>query len=87
MKIRTIAPSTLGSFLRNKVIVLFCSLFGCVVLLAMAPLLEYKAMTNAPNAQQMHGFVLNEIAEVMSMVSGFGREPAGRLGGRRFSRH
>jgi ABC-type transport system involved in multi-copper enzyme maturation permease subunit len=72
MKIRTIAISTLGSFLRNKVIILFCSLFACVVLLSMAPLMEYKAMTNASNAQQMHGVVLNEIADVMSLVSGFG---------------
>ena len=72
MKIRTIAISTLGSFLRNKVIILFCSLFACVVLLSMAPLMEYKAMTNASNAQQMHGVILNEVADVMSLVSGFG---------------
>lgn len=72
MKIRAIAISTLGGFLRNKVIILFCSLFACVVLLSMAPLMEYKAMTNASNVQQMHGAILNEIAEVMSLVSGFG---------------
>ena len=72
MKVRTIALSTFGSFLRNKVIILFCSLFVCIVLLMMSPLLEYKSMTAAANAQQMQGFVLNEVAMVMSMVSGFG---------------
>jgi len=72
VKVRTIALSTFGSFLRNKVIILFCSLFVCIVLLMMSPLLAYKSMTGAANAQQMQGFVLNEVAMVMSMVSGFG---------------
>lgn len=72
MKIRTIALSTLGSFLRNKVISLFSSLFACIVLLMMTPLMGYKSMTTAENAQQMHGFVLSEVAVIMSLVSGFG---------------
>jgi len=72
MKIRTIALNTFGSFLRNKVILLFCSVFACIVLLMMTPLLAFKGMTTAANAQQMEGMVLNEIAAVMSMVSGFG---------------
>ena len=72
MKIRTIAFNTFGSFLRNKVIILFCSLFVCIILLMMLPLLGYKAMTNATNAQVMQGMILNEVATVMSMVSGFG---------------
>jgi ABC-type transport system involved in multi-copper enzyme maturation permease subunit len=38
----------------------------------MSPLLAYKSMTGAANAQQMQGFILNEVATVMSMVSGFG---------------
>ena len=70
--IRTIALSTFGSFLRNKVILLFGSLFVCIVLLMMTPLLGFKAMTNADNAHQMQGFILNEVAMVISMVSGFG---------------
>ena len=70
--IRTIALSTFGSFLRNKVILLFGSLFLCIVLLMMTPLLAYKAMTNPANAQQMQGLVLNEVAAVISMVSAFG---------------
>lgn len=72
MKIRTIAFSTFGSFLRNKLILLFCSLFLCVVLLMMSPMLEYRALTNGSNAQQMHGVILNTVAMIMSMVSGFG---------------
>ena len=72
MRIWTIALSTLGSFRRNKVIVLFCGLFICVVLLMMSPLMAYKAMTTAANAQQMQGFILNEVAGLMSLVSGFG---------------
>ncbi len=72
MKIRTIALSTFGSFLRNKVILLFCSLFVCVVFLTMFPLMAYRSMINTANAQQMQGYILNEVAAVMSMVSGFG---------------
>jgi ABC-type transport system involved in multi-copper enzyme maturation permease subunit len=72
VKVRTIALSTFGSFLRNKVIILFCSLFVCIVLLMMSPLLAYKSMTSAANAQQMQGFILNTVAGVMSLVSGFG---------------
>lgn len=72
MKVWTIALSTFGSFLRNKVILLVCSLFVCIVLLMMTPLLIYKAATTAGNAQQMQGLVLNMVAMVMSLVSGFG---------------
>lgn len=72
MKVRTIAFATFGSFLRNKVILLFCSLFICVVLLMMSPLLAFRSMTSGANAQQMQGMVLNEVAAVMSLVSGFG---------------
>lgn len=72
MKIRTIALSTFGGFLRNKVILLFCSLFACIVLIMMSPLLAYRSATTAANAQQMQGMVLSEVALVMSLVSGFG---------------
>src|SRR5215467_3598609 len=72
MKIRTIALGTFGSFLRNKLILLFCSLFLCVVLLMMSPLLAYQAMTSATNAEQMRGVILNTVTMIMSMVSGFG---------------
>jgi len=72
MKVRTIAFSTFGGFLRNKVILLFCSLFICVILLMMTPLMAYKSATLASNAQQMHDYILNTVASIVSMVSGFG---------------
>jgi len=72
VKVRTIALNTFGSFLRNKVILLFCSLFVCIVALMTSPLLYYKSMTDASNAQQMQGVILNTVATVISMVSGFG---------------
>lgn len=72
MKIRTITLSTFGSFLHNKLILLFCSLFLCIVLLMMTPLMGFKAMTTSANAQQMQGVILNEVAMIMSLVSGFG---------------
>jgi ABC-type transport system involved in multi-copper enzyme maturation permease subunit len=72
VKIRTIALNTFGSFLRNKVILLFCSLFACIVLLMMSPLLAYKAQTTAANAREMQGFILNEVSGVMTLVSAFG---------------
>jgi hypothetical protein len=59
VKIRTIA---FESLLRNKVILLFVRLFICIVFLMMTPLLAYKVMTTAANAQQMQGFVLNAVA-------------------------
>ncbi len=77
MKIRTIAFSTFGSFRRNKLIILFCSIFLCIVLLMMTPLLAYKSMINTANAQQMRGMILNEVTAVMSMVSAFGSLLAG----------
>ncbi len=72
MKVRTIAFGTFTSFLHNRLIILFCSLFVCLVLLMMSPLLAYKSMTTASNAQQMQGLILSEVAAVMSLVSGFG---------------
>lgn len=72
MKIRTIALGTFASFLRNRVILLFCCLFLCVVFLMMSPLLAYKARTTVGNAQEMQGFILGEVAIIMSLVSGFG---------------
>ncbi len=72
MKIRTIAFSTFGSFRRNKLIILFCSIFLCIVLLMLTPLLAYKSMINTANAQQMRGMILNEVSAVISIVSAFG---------------
>ena len=72
MKIRTIALNTFGSFLRDKLIILICIVFACVVLLMMTPMLGAKAMRTASNAQQMQTMVLGLVAAIMFMVSGFG---------------
>jgi ABC-type transport system involved in multi-copper enzyme maturation permease subunit len=72
LKIRAIAMNTFMSFLRNKVILLFCALFACVVGLMMSPLLVYKAMRTAANVQPVQELALSLVAGVMSLVSGFG---------------
>lgn len=72
MKIRAIALNTFSSFLRDKLIILFCALFVCVILLMMTPMLGYKALKTASNASQMQTLVLNLVSVIMSMVSGFG---------------
>lgn len=72
MKVWTIALNTFGSFLRNKLIILFVVLIACVVLLMMTPMLGMKAMTTASNAGQMQTLVLTEVSAIMSLVSGFG---------------
>lgn len=72
MKILTIARNTFGSFLRNKLMILFFALFLSIVLLMMTPFLAYKAMTDASNAQQMEAMVMGLIGAIMLMVSGFG---------------
>jgi ABC-type transport system involved in multi-copper enzyme maturation permease subunit len=72
VKIRTIVLNTFGSFVRNKVILLFCSLFVCVILLMMSFLLLYKSETTAANALEMQGLILNKVAQVISTVSSFG---------------
>jgi len=72
VKIRTIALSTFGSFVRNKVILLFCSLFACVILLMISRMLLYKSETTAANALEMQGHILNYVASVISTVSSFG---------------
>ena len=72
MKILTIARNTFSSFLRDKLIILFCILFACVVLMMMTPLMRLKAMTSAANDQQMQSYVLSVVASIMSLVSGCG---------------
>lgn len=72
MKIRTIALNTLGSFLRDKLIILFCALFVCIVLLMMTPMLAMKAAATGENAAQMQTMVLSVVSAIMYFVSGFG---------------
>lgn len=72
MKIWTIAVNTLGSFLRDKLIILFCALFVCIVLLMMTPRLGMKAMSMRDNTAQMQTMVLGVVSAIMYFVSGFG---------------
>jgi ABC-type transport system involved in multi-copper enzyme maturation permease subunit len=72
LKVRTIALSTFGGFLHSRVILLFGSLLVCVVLYGLHPMLTIKAMTTASNAQQMQGYILSAVDEIMSLVSGLG---------------
>jgi len=72
MKIRVIALNTFGGFLRDRLIILFCALFVCVVLLMMTPLLFVRAMGAANKTQQPAGLVLSIVTGIMFLASGFG---------------
>lgn len=72
MKVWTIATNTFGSFLRNKLIILFVILIACVVLLMLTPMLGMKAMTTTTNSGQMQSVVLGLVSAIMSLVSGCG---------------
>ncbi len=72
MKIRAIALQTFRGFLRNKLILLFCAIFLCVLLLFSSPVLMYKSMSKSMSAGQAEGLVLSMISMINSLVSGFG---------------
>jgi len=72
MKIRAIALNTFSSLLHNKLILLFCAGFVCVLLLMMTPLMLAKSMARTMNASQVQGMVLSEVSGIMSLLSGFG---------------
>ena len=72
MKLRTIALNTFGLFLRDKLLIVFASLFLCVVLLMMTPLLTLKGKTTISNMEGMQAYVLQLVAMIMYMVSGAG---------------
>jgi ABC-type transport system involved in multi-copper enzyme maturation permease subunit len=71
MKVRAIALNTFAGFLRNKLLVLFLAVFLCILLLFMAPLMMMKA-ESARSAGQMESPVLDLVAFLMAMISGFG---------------
>lgn len=72
MKIWAIASNTFVGFMRDRLLIVVCVVFACIVLLLMSPLLALKAITTAANASQMHALVLSDVAEVMSFLSGGG---------------
>jgi ABC-type transport system involved in multi-copper enzyme maturation permease subunit len=72
MKIWAIALNTLGTFLRNRLLIVFAVIFVCTLLLFMTPLLGAKAMAKAGQAQQAQAYVLNLVSGIMFFVSGTG---------------
>lgn len=68
MKIRILTWNTFGSLVRDKLIVVICAAFVCVILFLLSPLLYFRAM---PGGGQQ-GMVLALVSLVSSMVSGFG---------------
>ena len=70
MKLRALAWITFSSLLRNKLIMLICAVFLCVVLLMMSPLMAMKA---AARTQAEAGtMVLSLVSVIMAMLTGFG---------------
>ena len=70
MTVRTLAWHTFAALLRNKLILLLCAAFLCVVLFMMSPILMFKSMASKADQQQV--MVLSLVGIIMSMVSGFG---------------
>lgn len=72
MKVRAIAVNAFGSFLRDKLLIVFGIVFICVVLLMMTPLLAMRAAITTENATQMQSMVMENIAAIIWLVSGCG---------------
>jgi ABC-type transport system involved in multi-copper enzyme maturation permease subunit len=70
VRIRVLAWNTFAALLRNKLLVLLCAAFLCVVLFMMSPILMFKSMGSKSGQPQT--MVLTFIELIMSMVSGFG---------------
>jgi ABC-type transport system involved in multi-copper enzyme maturation permease subunit len=68
MKIRVLAWNTFASLVRDKLIVIICAAFVCIVLFMMSPLLYIRSM---PDSSQ-HGMLVSLVSLVAWMVSGFG---------------
>jgi len=72
VKVRAIAFNAFGSFLRDRLLIVFGIIFAAVVLLMMMPLLAMKAARTASNMPQIESMAMETIAVIMSMVSGCG---------------
>ena len=70
MKVRALAWNTFASLLRNKLIMLFCAVFLCVVLLMMSPLMAMRSAAGAP--AEAGTMVLSLVSVIMGMLTGFG---------------
>ena len=72
MKIWAIALNTLGTFLRNRLLIVFAVIFACTILLMLTPLLGMKALATAGHAGQAETMVLGLVSAIMFFVSGTG---------------
>ena len=70
MKVRVLAWNTFCGLLRNKLIMLFCAVFLCVILLMMSPLMGMKS--TAGNRTQTVTVVLGLVSAIMTLLTGFG---------------
>jgi ABC-type transport system involved in multi-copper enzyme maturation permease subunit len=69
MKIRAIALNTFAGLVRDKIIVVLCAIFVCIMLLMLAPLGMMRTLASQPG---MESTVLSLVGAIMSLVSGFG---------------
>lgn len=72
MKLKTLALSTLESFLHNRMLQLVLILAACLLTVMMFPLLGAKARITGENQQAMTGIVLEAISSAISFASGLG---------------
>jgi ABC-type transport system involved in multi-copper enzyme maturation permease subunit len=72
VKIRTIARSTFGTFLHNKVILVLSLLFLAFFLMGLYSALKFKSMTTASNAEYMHYLMWDDIGKTLLLLSGLG---------------
>ncbi|HKD04380.1 MAG TPA: ABC transporter permease subunit [Bryobacteraceae bacterium] len=69
MRLRAIALNTFSGLVRDRMIVILCALFGCIMLLMLSPLNSMRSLASDPT---MESTVLGFVAVMMSLASGFG---------------
>lgn len=72
MRVIVIALNTFMGLLRNRLIVLFCAGFLCLLLLSIAPLSTIRHAGPMQGAGQMESLLLGFVGLVISMANGFG---------------
>jgi len=70
MKIRALAWNTFASLVRNKLILLICAIFLCVILLMKSPLMAMRSTT--ASQAQTGTLVLGLVTAIMTMLTSFG---------------
>jgi ABC-type transport system involved in multi-copper enzyme maturation permease subunit len=72
MKIRAITLSTFSTLVRDKLIILFCAGFLCIVLLMMGPMLTTKSLVRTMSPSQIEGMVVDILSFIIGIANGFG---------------